>query len=43
MRNNVQKINTELSWRLTRKNVSDLRGDVDNLKLQIHRVTVQID
>jgi len=28
---------------INKKNVSDLRGDVDNLKLQIHRVTVQID
>jgi hypothetical protein len=36
---NEQKIKIDIN----KKNVSDLRSDVDNLKLQIHKVTVQID
>lgn len=36
---NEQKIKIDIN----KKNVSDLRNDVDSLKLQIHKVTVQID
>lgn len=36
---NEQKIKIDIN----KKNVTDLRGDVDSLKLQIHKISVQID
>ena len=36
---NEQKIKIDIN----KKNVTDLRTDVDNLKLQIHKISVQID